>query len=86
MVISPEATEDEITASVERVSGLVTDGGGNVTEQDTWGLRRLAYPINKLNEGNYVMTRFTLDAGAVNELNRALRTSEDILRYAIMKV
>ena len=41
MVASPEATEDEITAIMDRVEGLVKDGGGEVSERDTWGLKRL---------------------------------------------
>ena len=85
MVLSPEATEDEVTAAVERTDGLITDGGGTVGEHDTWGLRPLAYPIRNFQEGNYVLTRFALGANAVQELNRNLTASEEIIRFLVTK-
>ena len=81
MVLSPEATEDEITAIMDRVDALVKDGGGEVSERDTWGLKRLAYPLKKFNEGNYMLMRFSSDAGALQELNRSFNAAEDILRF-----
>ena len=86
MILSPEATEEEVSASVNRVDGLITDGGGSVAEHENWGLRRLAYPVMKSQEGNYVLTRFAATAGALAELNRALKASEDILRFLMTRV
>ena len=85
VVLDPEATEDEMSATVERVDGLITAGGGSVSEHDTWGLRRLAFPVKNQQEGNYVLTRFTLDAGAVLEISRSLTASEEILRFLVTK-
>ena len=86
MVASPEATEDEIIAIMDRVEGLVKDGGGEVSERDTWGLKRLAYPLKKFNEGNYMLMRFSSDAGALQELNRSFNAAEDILRFLVTKI
>jgi len=85
MILSPEATQDELAATVERVDGLIEDGGGAVADHETWGLKRLAYEINDFNEGNYFLTRFSLDAGGVAELNRALTASEDIIRFLLTR-
>ena len=85
MILSPEATEEEISASVERSDGLIAAGAGTVAEHQVWGLRRLAFPVKKLQEGNYVLTRFALDPSAVSELNRSLKASEDILRFLVTK-
>ena len=85
MILSPEATQDEVTATVERVDGLISGGGGAVAERETWGLKQLAYEINDFNEGNYVLTRFSLDAGGVAGLNRALAASEDIIRFLVTR-
>ncbi len=85
MILSPEATQDELAATVERVDGLIEDGGGAVADHETWGLKRLAYEINDFNEGNYVLTRFSLDATGVSELNRALTASEDIVRFLVTR-
>ena len=85
MILSPEATQDELSATVERVDGLIEDGGGAVADHETWGLKRLAYEIDDFNEGNYVLTRFSLDATGVSELNRALTASEDIVRFLVTR-
>ena len=86
MVLSPEATEDEITATVERVDGLITERSGEVTEHENWGLKRLAYPVMKFGEGNYVLTRFSVDASSISELTRSLKASADIIRFLVTKV
>ena len=86
MIISPEANEVEIDAASARVAGFITDHGGLVYEQDNWGLRRLAYPIQKFHEGNYVLTRFALEPGEVIELDNSLKASDDVMRHLTMRL
>ncbi|MCH9010299.1 MAG: 30S ribosomal protein S6 [Chloroflexi bacterium] len=86
MVLSPEANEEELTATVERVSNFITEHGGTAEEPDKWGLRRLSYAIKEFMEGNYVLTRFSLEASNVNEFDRSLTASDDILRHLVTKV
>ncbi len=83
MILSPEASDDEIAASVELWANYITERGGSVSEQDVWGLRRLAYPIRRFVEGNYVLTRFEMDAAHVRELDRTMNASEDVLRHLV---
>ena len=86
MILSPEANEEELTATVERVSNFISEHGGTAEEPDKWGLRRLAYPVDDFMEGNYVLTRFSLEASNVSELDRSLQSSEDVLRHLVTKV
>ena len=86
MVISPEVADEGIPAVVEKVSQFITVRGGNVTEVNQWGRRRLAYPIKHFTEGNYVLTRIKLEATATAELEAGLRISEDILRHLLVKI
>ena len=85
IVLSPEATEEEVTATLERVDGMISDGGGTISERENWGVRRLAYPINKFGEGNYVLTRFEVDASAIAQINQRLQGSADLLRYLVIR-
>ncbi|MCI0441302.1 MAG: 30S ribosomal protein S6 [Chloroflexi bacterium] len=85
MVLSPEFSDEELTAGIERVSRFITDRGGSVSEQEVWGLRRLAYPVKRFLEGTYVLTRFKLDAANVGGLDRNLRASEDVLRHLVTR-
>ena len=86
MVLSPEATEEEIGSTMDRVDGLITDSGGSVGDHETWGLKKLAFPVRKFQEGNYVLTRFALGPQEFKEVNRLLNASEDILRFLVTTV
>jgi small subunit ribosomal protein S6 len=85
-IVHPDLDETAFNELVERVRGWITDGGGEVVKTDLWGKRRLAYPIRKQAEGQYVFiqTRFKAEAGAA--LERNLRFVEPIMRYSIVAV
>ncbi len=85
VVLNPETTEDEVAAAVQTVDEMIKENGGTITEHESWGLKRLAFPVRKFNEGNYLLTRFSLEPGSVAELNRNLQASEDVLRFLVMK-
>ena len=85
LVLSPEATEDEVNTTVERITGLITERGGSVSDPEIWGVRRLAYPVQKFQEGNYVLARFSTDAKEVVELDRNLNAAQDVLRHLVTK-
>ena len=85
MILTPEATEEEVTSSVDRISKFIEDQGGSVTSPETIGQRRLAYSINKFMEGIYVLVYLSLDAKDVIALDRNLLGSDDVLRHLIMK-
>ena len=85
MILSPQADDEQIAAAIEGVTSFITEHGGNVSDQLTWGQRRLAYPIRRFQEGYYVITQFGLAPENVLELDRSLRTSEDVLRHLLIK-
>ena len=85
MVISPEAGEDETSVALERVSSFVAAHGGSISEQESWGVRRLAYPIGGFQEGGYALTRFSLEAGDVLELDQSLMAADDVLRHLLTR-
>jgi small subunit ribosomal protein S6 len=83
-LLSPELPEDEMTAATERVSSLITNRGGEITKVDTWGRRRLAYPIRRHMDGYYTVLRFNFEPGQTVELDRNLRLTEQVLRHIIV--
>ena len=83
-IVHPEVDGDDLTDVVETVQGLVERGGGEVTQVEPWGLRRLAYPIQKQWEGQYVLMRFELEARSVAELERGLGLTEQVMRHLIV--
>jgi small subunit ribosomal protein S6 len=85
-VFRPDLDEVAFPASVDKVKGWMTTAGGTVTQTNVWGRRRLAYPINKLTEGQYVLFLADLPAQALAGLEREFRLSEEILRFLIVRV
>ena len=85
-IVHPEVDGDDLTAVVETVEGLVKRSGGEVAKVDLWGLRRLAYPIQKQGEGQYVLMRLELEPQGVAELERGLVLTEQIMRHLVVSV
>lgn len=86
MILSPEATESEAAQTVKRISDIITEGGGSISHQENWGIRRLAYPIQRFIEGNYFITRCQMEARAAAELDRTLNSAQDVMRHLIFKL
>lgn len=86
VVFSPEVSEEDLGAEIEKVSELITQKGGEVAEVNRWGRRRLAYPIRRFREGNYVLTQFKLEPNLAVELDSKLQSSEEILRYLLVRM
>ena len=84
-VISPEVEGERLPEIIEQVGKFITDEGGMVESTEQWGIRKLAYPIKKFMEANYVLTRFKLEPNLTKKLGAELRASEDILRHLIVK-
>lgn len=86
VIINPEVPEEEVPASIDKISEFITTRGGTVSEVNRWGKRKLAYPINHYREGNYVLTRLKLDPRKAPELEANLRIQENILRHLLVRV
>jgi len=85
-VYSPETSQDETDEFVKLINEFVSTHNGSVSEQDDWGMKRLAFPIKKFTEGNYSLIKFTILSDKINELNNMLQMNENILRHLIVKV
>ncbi len=82
-IIDPALEDDKKEATVETVKGII-EADGTVGEVDVWGLRKLAYPIQKKNEGYYVVVAFQASPELPKELDRRLRISEVVMRHLII--
>ncbi len=85
-VFAPDIAEEEMPGALERVSGYITIGGGEVSELATtapWGRRRLAYPIRDFRDGFYALYHFTLDPEGIGDLERDLGLNNQVLRSLV---
>ena len=85
VIIRPEVEEDAQQTLIEQLSGILTAEGGQVDNVETWGRRRLAYPINKVNEGFYYFIQGHFSSATLPELDRVAKLSEDILRHMVIR-
>ncbi|MDR2610933.1 MAG: 30S ribosomal protein S6 [Clostridiales Family XIII bacterium] len=84
MFIIANALEDEQKeAVIETVKGIISDGG-EVTKVEVIGSKRLAYPIQKKNDGYYVLVEFNAPAELPKELDRRLKISDNVIRHLII--
>ena len=82
-ILDPSLTEEQTAALVAKFKGVV-EANGTVTEVDEWGKRRLAYPINDLMVGYYVLMTFTAAAAVPAELDRIFRITDGVMRSMII--
>ena len=84
-IISPEVDEEGMSKIVDKVTQSINSRGGAVEEIKNWGRRKLAYPVRKFMEADYILARFKLMPKSVKELEREISASGDILRCLVVK-
>ena len=85
LVLSPTLEEEARTAEIQKVQELLTRFGGTIEKVDDWGKRRLAYEIQKQNEGFYSFITFEAESTAPAEIESRVRIMENVLRYLIVR-
>ena len=82
-IIDPALDEEKKNAAVEKVKNLISSNG-ELGETDVWGMRKLAYPIDKKTDGYYVVIEFQAETDFPKELDRRLRISDDVIRHMVV--
>ena len=80
-ILDPALADDGVEAAVVAAKGVLAKAGGEVTEVQKWGKKRLAYDIKKRREGHYVYFRAQAPGKAVAELERHLKIADPVLKY-----
>ncbi|NMA03910.1 MAG: 30S ribosomal protein S6 [Clostridiales bacterium] len=84
-ILKPNVEEEKRTQLLEKLRGIIETEGA-IENIDEWGNRRLAYEIDKINEGYYVLVNFNSGIEVVNELNRNLGITDEVMRHLIVRV
>ncbi len=85
-IIRHDMSTQQVEQLAETFSEIVKNNGGDVTKTEHWGLKTLAYRINKNRKGHYVFFNVDAPSAAMQELERNMRLSEDVLRYLTVRV
>jgi len=85
IVVSSKVNEKEKTTFLEKIKNLIEKSKGKIDSFKEWGKRTLAYPIKKEKEGVYFFWEIKIDEAKIQDLDRALKLNEAVLRYLIIK-
>lgn len=86
VVVSAKIEDDERAQVIEKVKALVERFGGQISDVDEWGKKRLAYEIQKMNDGFYYFIKFEAETTAIAEIESQMRIMDNVLRYLCVKV
>ena len=86
VIARQEMSGTQVEGLADQLAQIVTDRGGQVLKREMWGLKNLAYRIAKNRKGHYVMFHFDAPWPAIEEMERQMHLSEDVLRYMTLKV
>lgn len=84
-IINPEFDEEKTQAVLKQIRDTIDERGGQVTDVDVWGKRRLAYEINDYQTGFYIVIQFDAPGDTPVELERVLKLTDEILRFIIVR-
>ena len=84
-ILTPVLSDDQMKEAVAKFKKILTDGGAEMLNEELWGLKKLAYPIEKKSTGFYAMLEFKADPQLIKKLEVNYRRDERVLRYLTVK-
>jgi small subunit ribosomal protein S6 len=84
LIFDPEVGEESRGEMMEAIKSMI-EKGGEVLKVDEWGIKELAYPINKKAKGYYTLVEFSADENVLSELNGKLKLDKSVMRHSIIR-
>lgn len=85
-ILTPVLSDAQMTEAVEKFTKVLTDNGAAIVNKENWGLRKLAYPIDKKSTGFYTLVEFDAEPQIVKKLETAYRRDERVLRFLTFRL
>ncbi len=85
VVVNAQIDDEARTAVLDNCKALVEKFGGTITNVDDWGKKKLAYEIQKMNEGYYAFIQFDAEGSAIAEIEQRMRIMDNVIRYLCVK-
>ena len=85
-IVTPVLSDVQLKEVVDKFCGTITENGGQIVSEEDWGLRKLAYPIQKKTTGFYYLLQFTGEGSIVNQLETQYRRDERVIRFLTFKM
>ena len=85
-ILTPVLSEQQMTETVEKFKALLTEKGAELLNEENWGMKKMAYPIQKKSTGFYTLLEFKAEPEVIERLVVAYRRDERVLRYLTVKL
>lgn len=85
-ILTPVLSDAQAKEAVEKFTSLLTEAGATIVNEENWGLRKLAYPIEKKTTGYYTLVEFDADPTIVKKLETSYRRDERVLRFLTFRL
>ena len=85
-ILTPVLSDEQMKEAVEKFKGILTDNGAEIVNQEEWGLKKLAYPIQKKSTGFYCLLEFKGEPTLVKKLDIAFRRDERVIRFLTFRL
>ena len=85
-ILTPVLPEQQMTETVEKFKALLTEKGAELLNEENWGMKKMAYPIQKKSTGFYTLLEFKAEPEVIERLEVAYRRDERVLRYLTVKL
>jgi small subunit ribosomal protein S6 len=86
IILTPLLSEEAVKEVVTKFTKLLTDGGAEIIQEDNWGLRKLAYPIDKKSNGFFNLTEYKASGDLIAKLELQLKRDERVLRFLTIRL
>ena len=84
-IVTPVLSEAQVKEVADKFQGVITENGGQIVNVENWGLKKLAYPIQKKTTGFYFLVEFTGEGSIINTLETQYRRDERVIRFLTFK-
>ncbi|MCC8120368.1 MAG: 30S ribosomal protein S6 [Bacteroidales bacterium] len=85
-ILTPVLSDDQMKEAVQKFQKVLTDNGAELVNTEEWGLRKLAYPIQKKSTGFYTLIEFNADPSVISKLETAYRRDERVIRFLTFRL
>jgi small subunit ribosomal protein S6 len=85
-ILNPVLSDAQVKETVDKFRSVITDNAGVVTHEENWGMRKLAYPIQKKSTGTYVLLEFDASGDLVAKLEIAYHRDENVIRFLTFRL
>jgi small subunit ribosomal protein S6 len=85
-ITRPDYDDEKVASVISRYQDLITNANGTIQSAEKWGKRRLAYEINDLREGVYILINFQAGSKVASELDRLMKIDQDVVRHMISRI